>query len=290
MTTEDEKVIEELDEAEDQDAEQEEAPEEEASEDQSGGNQDEIQDSDETGETIILIGDEEPSEQESETAPQWVRDLRKQNKEQAKRIKELEAKTAKPEEELGPRPKLDDPDIDYDEDKLYEAMDTWNKKKARIDDKKRQAEDRQRQDEARYSEKLTGYHERKTSLGVQNFESLEERVVEGLSDLQQSMIISATQKPEAVIAALGQHPRRLNELAKVEDPVEFIAEIVRLEMNVKTSVRKKPAPERKMSAPTNGIRGASDRKLEELEKEAERTGDRTKVLDYKRGLRRAAMN
>ncbi len=288
MTLENENPVEdEVDETlddENAESENEEQSEEDTNEDDTKDDEDTSQ-QDEEGDTIILIGDEEPEEEETESAPQWVKDLRKQNREQAKRIKELEAKASDQDKtvKLGEKPKLED--FDYDEDKHSAALEDWFNKKSEIDNQKNQEEQRQKQEQERYDKKLAGYNERKVQLKVKDFETLESRVSEGLSEMQQAIIVSATKKPEEVIAALGQHPRRLMELSKLEDPVEFIAETVRLEMSMKTATRKKPAPERKAPASTSGFKGGTDKTLEKLEAEAERTGDRTKILQYKKSLR-----
>ena len=254
-----------------------EADEEEEGEEE-GASQGDDEEEDDEGETIILIGDEEPEDDDSGSAPPWVKDLRRQNREQAKRIKELEAKTAsaKTEEELGKKPTIED--FEFDEDKHAEAVEQWVEKKKRIQRSAEEKRQKEQVDQERYNKKLSGYNERKSSLGVKNFEALEATVVDGLSEMQQGMIVSAAKKPEEVICALGQHPKKLAEMASIEDPVEFIAETVRLELAMRTTTRKKPAPEKKPPSGKGGFRGGHDKRLEELEAEAARTGDRTKVI------------
>ena len=75
----------------------------------------------EEGALVVQIGDEEP-EAEPEQAPEWVRDLRKRDRENQKRIKELEAQLNKPTEvaALPAKPKLDD--FDYDTDAFEAAL------------------------------------------------------------------------------------------------------------------------------------------------------------------------
>ena len=70
-------------------------------------------------EIVIQIGDD-PVEEE-ERAPEWVRDLRKKNKEDQRKIRELEAKLAEkeaPKQALGKKPDLEE--FDYGTEK-YEA-------------------------------------------------------------------------------------------------------------------------------------------------------------------------
>jgi len=67
----------------------------------------------ESDEVVVSIGEEAPPAEEEQRAPEWVRELRKANREKERRIRELEAKlqtTAQTENKpvaLGPKPKLD---------------------------------------------------------------------------------------------------------------------------------------------------------------------------------------
>lgn len=286
---------------EDEDAEEmeeDEALEPDEDEEEADEESDEDDEAEEEGEdeTIILIGDEEPEDQDVDEAkaPKWVLDLREANKqhvkekrEQAARIKSLEEKlgVGGGQEPAGTKPKLEE--FDYDEDKFATALEAWTQKKAEEQRRKDAAAQKEKQHQERYNAKLAAYNEEKASVPVRDFESLEARVLDNLSEMQQGMIITAAKKPASVFAALGQHPKHLEHLAKIEDPVEFIAETVRLEMNMKTTQRKRPEPEKKVPGSTTSFRGVGDKKLEALEAKAEKTGDRSEVLAYKRSLRRS---
>ena len=78
-------------------------------------------------EVTITIGDEQPA-QEEEQAPEWVRELRRKNREDQKRIRELEAKLQQTQPaaampRLGPKPTLEG--HDYDSTKYEAALDQW---------------------------------------------------------------------------------------------------------------------------------------------------------------------
>ncbi len=279
-----------------------EAENEEAGEEESGegcDDQEEITGNDDAGEdgkdedgdgdTVLLIGDEEPEEEiDDAKAPDWVKKLRKDNREKSKRIKELEAKVGaseKDEEELGERPTLEK--FDYDEEKHAAALLEWGDKKKAIEAREAQKANKEKEHQERFDRKLVAYNKAKASVGVADFDSLEERVTETLDVMQQGMIVTAAKEPAKMIAALGRYPKHLQRLAKIEDPVEFIAETVRLEMNVKTATPKKPAPERRVKGSSKSFAGSTDKQMQALEQEAEISGDRTRLIAYKRKLRQA---
>ena len=60
--------------------------------DQDDGESDGEQTKDEDDEVVVSIGEESPPHEEETRAPEWVRELRKQNREKERRIRELEAR------------------------------------------------------------------------------------------------------------------------------------------------------------------------------------------------------
>jgi hypothetical protein len=108
-----------------------------------------------------------------------------------------------------------------------------------------------------------------------------------LDMVQQAVIVKAAADPALFLYALGKSEAKRAELAKIQDPIKLAAAVARMEGAVKVTTRKAPAPDRAQrgSAP---MPGGADKELEKLEKEADRTGDRTKVIAYKRALKDAA--
>lgn len=91
----------------------------------------------EEDEVTVSIGEEpDPQAEEERKAPQWVRELRKADREKTRRIKELEAKLSTPTEtkpaQLGPKPKIEA--YDYDAEKFEAALTQWYETKRRADD------------------------------------------------------------------------------------------------------------------------------------------------------------
>lgn len=235
-------------------------------------------------EVIVSIGEDAPPPDEQAHAPGWVKELRKANREKEKRIRELEAKlnqtTEKKPVALGAKPKLED--FDYDADKFESALADWFERKRQADteaQKLQQAEQAQKQ---AWQEKLEGYGKAKAELKVRDFEDAEAVAQELFNITQQGVVLQGADNPALVIYALGKNPKKAAELAKIEDPVKFAFAVAKLEKELKVTNRKAaPAPERMVSS-TGRVSGAVDSTLERLRAEAEKTGNYTKVLQYKR--------
>jgi hypothetical protein len=87
-------------------------------------------------EITVTIGDE-PVEEDKEAAPEWVRDLRKKNREDQKRIRELEARLAQqqaPQAAAPPSKKPELEDFDYDTSKYEASLSDWFDKKRRYEE------------------------------------------------------------------------------------------------------------------------------------------------------------
>lgn len=243
-------------------------------------------------EVVVSIGDEEPPVEEEVRAPEWVRDLRKANREKERRIRELEAKlqtSTQPEAKpvtLGAKPKLDD--FDYDAERFEQALDDWHDRKRQHDiemDKVRQAEQQQQQ---AWQERLDSYSRAKAELKVRDYDDAEAVAQETFNVTQQGVMIQGADNPALVIYALGKNPKKAAELAKITDPVKFAFAVAKLEKELKITNRKAAtAPERVISGNARSS-GSVDSNLDRLRAEAERTGDMTKVIAYKRQLREKA--
>jgi hypothetical protein len=255
--------------------------------DQDSGND---QTEDDADEVIVSIGEEAPPPEEQAHAPGWVKELRKANREKEKRIREHEAKLTQTTEKkpviLGPKPKLED--HDYDADRFEAALADWfdRKRVADVESQKvQQAEQAQKQ---AWQEKLDGYGKAKAELRVRDFEDAEAVAQELFNITQQGVVLQGADNPALVIYALGKNPKKATELAKIEDPVKFAFAVAKLEKELKVTNRKAaPAPERMISS-TGRVSGAVDSTLERLREEAARTGNMTKVIQYKAQKRAAS--
>lgn len=248
----------------------------------------------ESDEVVVSIGEEAPPAEEEQRAPEWVRELRKANREKERRIRELEAKlqtTAQTENKpvaLGPKPKLEE--FDYDADRFEQALDAWHERKRQHDletERVRQAEQTQQQ---AWQAKLEGYSKAKAELKVRDYEDAEAIAQEVFNVTQQGVILQGADNPALVIYALGKNPKKAAELAKNTDPVKFAFAVAKLEKELKvTNRRAAPAPERIVQG-TGRVSGAVDSTLERLREEAARTGNMTKVIQYKAQKRAVSKN
>jgi len=234
----------------------------------------------------------DPEEEEEERAPEWVRDLRKQYREEKKRAKELEQKLERLEkgqapvqQPLGKKPTLED--ADYDTERYEKELATWYEEKRQHDERQAQVQAEQQAVQKDWERKLESYHSSKSDLKVKDYEFAEDVVQDTLSVMQQGMIVQGADNPALVVYALGKNPKKAKEIASITDPVKFAFAVAKLETNLKVTTRKAQAkPEKKISG-TGRPSGSVDNTLERLRAEAERTGDYSKVFNYKKQKRSA---
>jgi len=237
-------------------------------------------------ELVVSIGGEEPAaEPEVEQAPAWVKELRKQNRELQKQNRELQRRAApapQGETNSAPPKKPTLADVDYDTGAYEAKLDEWYGAKSAYD---RQVAERQKAQDAvkgAWDAKLAGYNTAKAELKAKDFDDAEAVIADTLSTTQQGIILDGAEKPALLIYALGKNPKKAAELAAITNPVAFAAAIGRLEASLKITSRKpSAAPE---TIPSGNARktGAVDNTLERLRADAEKTGDLSKVMAYKR--------
>jgi len=244
-------------------------------------------------EVTITIGGESPPEEEHEAAPEWVRELRRERAELVKRNRELEeqvrarAETTRGAVDPGAKPKLED--FAYDADKFAESLEAWYAKRAEADAAKRRAEAAEADAKTAWQAKLDAYGKAKDALRakVKGFDDAEETVKEALNVTQQGVILSGADNPAMLIVALGHNPKRLRELAAITDPVKFAWACSDLERQLKVAPKRTPPPPEPVVHGSAPRHGALDSTLERLRAEAEKTGDYTKVTQYKRSKKAA---
>lgn len=272
--------------ADEQEQEEEEGEQEEG---QEGEEQDDGAE-DEEGGMVVTIGDEEPPEEQDEkAAPAWVKDLRKNQRELQRENRELKAKLQQSEPkpkaiEVGKKPTLED--CDYDGEKFEQELTAWHDRKRQVEQEAKRQEDEQKAQQEAWNGRLESYKTAKAALKVKDFEEAEEVTTSVFNEVQQALIIDAADNPALVIYALGKNPAKAKELAAITSHTKFLREISRLEdTKLKVQNRKAPpAPERTVSG-TGKISGTTDSTLERLRAEAEKTGDLSKVIAYKRQQR-----
>lgn len=244
------------------------------------------------GFVAVTIGGEAPppEDEETERAPEWVRDLRKQYREEKRRNKELQDQLAKTTgaakvAELGEKPTLEK--ADYDTERYEKELAAWYERKRKHDEVEAARRSEADAVEREWKQKLEGYQSAKATLKVRDYDEAEDVVQDAFTVTQQGMILQGAENPALLVYALGKNPKRAKELASIKDPVKFAFAVARLETQLKVTKRKATSkPEPKVTG-TGRISGAVDSTLERLRADAERTGDYSKVFQYKKQKRSA---
>ena len=238
---------------------------------------------------VVSIAGEapDPEDEEEARAPEWVRDLRKEYRNEKRRSKELEQKIAQLEQgsapvsqPLGDKPTLEG--VDYDTERYEKELASWYEKKRSHDEKQSVAQSQQKAVQKEWETKLESYHSSKAELKVKDYDFAEDVVQDSLSVMQQGMIVQGADNPALVVYALGKNPKKAKELASITDPVKFAFAVAKLETNLKVTKRKASSKQEKKISGTGRPSGSVDNTLERLRAEAEKSGDYSKVFQYKK--------
>ena len=231
----------------------------------------------------IGFGDDED---EDDSAPDLPKRLRNEIKERdrklalaEKRIAELD-KPAAP-IDVGPRPTREE--FDWDDEAYDAAVDAWNERKVTAQTQASEPTDLQAEAQRDVQNLTTGL----AALTYPDKDDIVPATMEMLTPEQQFIFATAAKDPAKLIYALGKNPTRMKALLEIKNPVKFITEVARTEMQMTVKNRKAPAPEH---IRTGDARPAarSDKQLAKLQADAERTGDYDAVMAYKRTLREKA--
>ena len=239
----------------------------------------EVQEEDE--ETLIVtIGDAEP-EQEPEPAPSWVRELRKQNRELKKQLKEKEQlEIKKTELKLEPKPTLES--CNYDEELKDQKLIEWYEKKKKFEAQETEKKKTVEAQEKEWQDRRQKHNQLKEELRVKDYDEAEDLVKEKLGVNEQGIIIHAAKNSALVVYALSKNEKKLDEMSKIKDPIKFAYELAKLETELKVTGRKaKPAPETTLKA-SGGTATTSSKALEKLREDAIKSGDFTAYQKAKR--------
>ena len=246
------------------------------------------------GEVVITIGDEEQAAAEEEDparAPEWLRALRKSNREKDRRIRELEAKVSSSSAApaavvLGPKPKAED--FDFNPEQFETALDPWYERKADVDKQNRAQAREQEEQTARWQKRVDAVSAAAKTLKVSDYEDASANFEDLFSPVQQGIVMGAPDDPKVSVQlryVLGKNEAKARELAAISDPVKFTRAIALLETKLKVEPRKAvPPPERVVRSAVPGA-AAVDNQLERMRQEARRTGDYSKVTAHQRALR-----
>lgn len=233
----------------------------------------------EDGDWEVGFGDEAAPASESDTP--LIKHLRDTIKDQAKRLREVQS--APPKIEIGERPTREG--CEYDDDRYDEELLAWNARKAESERTQTAAQAEAEQAQKAWSDDLDRHQRQKQALKVPDIGAAEEIVTATLSNVQQAVIVKAAEDSAKVIYALSKHPAKLAELSKIADPIKLAAAVAKLEGTIRMGPRRKAPDPEEIARGGASVSTVKDEKLERLEAEADKTGNRTKLLEYKRQLR-----
>lgn len=242
-------------------------------------------------EVVITIGEEPPPQEEAEkeAAPQWVKELRKRERELARENRELKAAAAtkaEPAKELGAKPTLEE--CEFDTDVFEQKLTAWHERKRSVEAQAEQQRQAAEQAQKAWQTKLDSYNAGKASLKVSDFEDAEAAVLEMLDTTQQGIILAGADNPTNLTYALGKNPAKLKELASIKDPVKYAFAVAKLETQLKVTQRKSAPPAERRIVGNAAAVAVNDPKLARLEAEADKTGDRTALVAYKKAMKSKA--
>jgi uncharacterized membrane protein len=248
--------------------------------------QDEPATTEEPGELVVTLGDEElPGEQANEA--EWLKNLRKKYRDATKELREIKAKaqTAAPETpKLGQKPTLEA--CDYDADEFERKLSDYYDQKRKVDDAQDQERKAHEALQQEWKAKQSAYEAKKQSLNVPDFDDAEDEVVRSLSTAQQSIIVKTASDPAMVVLALGKNPASLAKLSKVTDLAQFAYELGVLESSKMKVTQRSPSvtPEKtvKGTGPVSGSVSASN--LENLRNSAQKSGNWDPYFAHKRAI------
>ena len=246
------------------------------------------EDQDQGDEVVVTVGDEIPDTTSRRAAP-WVRELRKSNREQGRKIRELEAMLVTPTKDkkiwIGKEPKLEE--LDYDIEAYKNAVTAWVTKNHESKIQDDELERLKKEEDDKWALVKQAYNKSVAELKVEDFDDAEYLVAKDFNDMQQGVLLRGPKNPALVVYAIGKNPKIAKELMSLKTPVAFSFAIADLEMQLKiTNKRSMPEPERIVHGSAR-LSGVVDPTLERLREEAARTGNLTKVIQYKRNKKSA---
>ena len=273
-----------------------ELPEDETIEEEEA--EEELDDLENEKENLEELDEEIELESKKEEKPDnLVKHLRSELKERNKQLRERDKRLKAYEEkkkalaELPPKPSLDDEDIDFDSELYDEKLLEWNELKRKHEKKANEEKQQQEELQKSHEEKVKAYRESMDSLPYEDAEDAEDTAKMFLNETQQALILEATDDPAKMIYAIGTNEKLAEQLAEVTNPVQFIAKVAKLETRLSSTMKKKPKPSANSRVKGGNVsRGSSDEVLDKLREEAAKTGDFTKVRQYKKRVAEAKAN
>lgn len=193
-------------------------------------------------------------------------------RQEIRRLERIANRHISPNQTLRAKPTL----LDYDyDDEAYEAdLEKWYAEKVDFDNSQKAEKEKYQVFDDNYIKSVNQM--RKIA---EDYDEVELTVADSLDEPKQALLKMAVEDSARMAYFLGKSPKKLDELAKA-DPISFVKQLGVLEEQMtKRRNLNKPLPK---DHELTGRAGGGDSQLAKLEAEAERTGDRSKLIAYKR--------
>ena len=233
-------------------------------------------------ELVIGFGGEEAAPASGDDSS-VIRDLRKANREMAKKLAAADRANQPQRIEVGDKPSM--ASCEYDEERFEVELDQWKARKAQADAQATELETRNETLARKNQERVEAFQADKASLRVADFDTAEEEVEAALPPAIMALVVRTGKA--ALLYGLAKNPEQLAALSKLDPSTELVEAafmLGELKAKMKMETRRTQSPERKVTG-NAGFAPSTDKQLARLEKDAERTGDRTALAAYRRKLR-----
>jgi len=186
-------------------------------------------------ELTIEIEGEEP---EAEPETPLIKRMREQVREAQREAAELRKAQAPKPVEIGPKPTLES--CDWDEERHESELLAWNDRKRQVEQTETQRNRKQQEEAEQFERARIAYRTKAASIGIAGMDEAEQKVTEALGPDYVGLIISNANDPAKLIAALGRHPKLLEQVEAEANPIKRIMLLATMESKV-TVKRKAPA-------------------------------------------------
>lgn len=241
-------------------------------------------------ETVIAFADEAEEGVDDTPLVKRLRDqLRTTQRENSQLRRTPATNDADPEPVIPTLKRSDDPEFDWDPDKHAQYIERRDAAVTAHAEWKTRQSDRDGARKRVQDEQTRQVEQQKTALGVGDYDAKAAIVRERLSDQQLAVLLNGADNPARLIYALGRSETRLDMLAGEGNLAKFAAKVGKMEDLIKVTKRTAPPPESVVRGATASTAVSNvDKHLAALEKEADRSGDRSKVIAYNRERRQKA--
>lgn len=244
------------------------------------------EESEEDGEPDFSFGEEgEAGEGEEANDTPVIRDFRRREREKDRELRLLrrENETLKSTQQPaivdpGPEPNFETEGERYDWD-----ADAWTKERVRPWMQQKAAYEQAQRDAEQHTQQIKqAYEGARSQFKYAGMREAEERVFAEVGPVLRDVLIYA--KAPELVAALDSHPDQLQRLAGITNPVEAILAVGEMKGKLKVnskSKRKPPAPDQPARGSGTIAPGAREAAEKRLEAEADKTGDRSKLIAWR---------